>query len=132
MKRLLRFDMLIWPVLVLVIVAVLLFAERYGVLYTVSGSDIPYLSQEFIEQSKQAAHRRTECVVLVDGRQAGYSRGMFLEEMAALFENLGCKAAYNLDGGHCSFMTMGTVQPIILTSRKRRFQMVSLLRRDCK
>ena len=72
------------------------------------------------------------CLLVVDGRQAGYSRGMFLEEMAALFENLGCKAAYNLDGGHCSFMTMGTVQPIILTSRKRRFQMVSLLRRDCK
>ena len=47
------------------------------------------------------------CLLVVDGRQAGYSRGMFLEEMAALFENLGCKAAYNLDGGHCSFMTMG-------------------------
>lgn len=31
---------------------------------------------------------------------------MFPSEMAALFEQLGCKAAYNLDGGHCSFMTM--------------------------
>lgn len=31
---------------------------------------------------------------------------MFLDEMAALFEQLGCKAAYNLDGGHCSFMTL--------------------------
>ena len=30
----------------------------------------------------------------------------FLDEMAAVFENLGCKQAYNLDGGHCSFMTM--------------------------
>lgn len=30
---------------------------------------------------------------------------MFLNEMASVFENLGCKAAYNLDGGHCSFMT---------------------------
>ena len=41
---------------------------------------------------------------MVDGRQST-TRGMFLEEMAALFEQLGCKAAYNLDGGHCSFMT---------------------------
>lgn len=24
---------------------------------------------------------------------------------AKVFEELGCKAAYNLDGGHCSFMT---------------------------
>lgn len=44
------------------------------------------------------------CLLVVDGRQS-HSRGMFLDEMAALFENLGCKAAYNLDGGRCSFMT---------------------------
>ena len=45
------------------------------------------------------------CLPVVDGRQDS-SRGMFLEEMAGLFEQLGCKAAYNLDGGHCSFMTL--------------------------
>lgn len=45
------------------------------------------------------------CLLVVDGRQDS-SRGMFLDEMANLFEQLGCKAAYNLDGGHCSFMTM--------------------------
>lgn len=45
------------------------------------------------------------CLLVVDGRQKN-SRGMFLDEMAVLFESLGCKAAYNLDGGHCSFMTM--------------------------
>lgn len=45
------------------------------------------------------------CFLVADGRQEG-SRGMFLEEMAGLFEKLGCKAAYNLDGGHSSFMTM--------------------------
>lgn len=48
------------------------------------------------------------CLLVVDGRQAGYSRGMFLEEMSQLFAGLGCKVAYNLDGGHCSFMTKGT------------------------
>ena len=43
------------------------------------------------------------CLLLVDGRQ-DTSRGMFLDEMAKVFEKLGCKKAYNLDGGHCSFM----------------------------
>ncbi len=44
------------------------------------------------------------CLLVADGRQKGYSRGMFPDEMAKIFEDLGCKAAYNLDGGHCSFM----------------------------
>lgn len=43
--------------------------------------------------------------LVVDGRQDGYSRGMYLEEMSKVFSDLGCKVAYNLDGGHCSFMT---------------------------
>ena len=42
--------------------------------------------------------------VTVDGRQED-SAGMTLEDLSALFAKLGCKAAYNLDGGHCSFMT---------------------------
>lgn len=46
------------------------------------------------------------CLLLVDGRQDN-SRGMFLEEMAQLFEKLGCKAAYNLDGGHGSGVNAG-------------------------
>ncbi len=47
------------------------------------------------------------CMVLVDGRQTdtGYSRGMTLKELSAVFYGLGCKAAYNLDGGHSSFLT---------------------------
>lgn len=44
------------------------------------------------------------CLLLVDGRQSS-TRGMFLDEMAKVFEDLGCTSAYNLDGGHCSFMT---------------------------
>ena len=68
-----------------------------------------FLTWDYIRQS----HPRTAigyyepghyCLLVVDGRQAD-TRGMFLDEMAALFEQLGCKAAYNLDGGHCSFMT---------------------------
>ena len=41
------------------------------------------------------------CLLVVDGRQKS-SRGMFPDEMAALFEQLGCRAAYNLDGGGSS------------------------------
>lgn len=69
-----------------------------------------FLTWDYIRQS----HPRTAigyyepghyCLLLVDGRQDS-SRGMFLDEMAKVFEDLGCKAAYNLDGGHCSFMTL--------------------------
>ncbi len=44
------------------------------------------------------------CFVVVDGRQADYSEGMTMERFARLFEELGCKAAYNLDGGRSSVM----------------------------
>lgn len=46
------------------------------------------------------------CLLLADGRQED-ARGMFLEEMAKVFEDLGCKKAYNLDGGSRSIMTFG-------------------------
>ena len=48
------------------------------------------------------------CLLVVDGREPGRSRGMFLSEMSKLFSDLGCRIAYNLDGGHCSSMTKGT------------------------
>ncbi len=44
------------------------------------------------------------CLVTVDGRRAGYSDGMSLEEMSVMFFNLGCKEAYNLDGGQTAMM----------------------------
>ncbi len=43
-------------------------------------------------------------LVAVDGRQS-HSEGMTLPELASLFEDLGCKRAYNLDGGHSAVMT---------------------------
>ena len=39
------------------------------------------------------------CFVLVDGRQGGYSMGLSIAELAKLMQELGCTAAYNLDGG---------------------------------
>jgi exopolysaccharide biosynthesis protein len=44
------------------------------------------------------------CLVLVDGRQEGYSMGLTLTELAQLFEDMGCKRAYNLDGGQSANM----------------------------
>ena len=44
------------------------------------------------------------CFVVVDGRQKGYSMGMTIPELAAVFEELGCTSAYNLDGGGSAVM----------------------------
>ena len=44
------------------------------------------------------------CFVVCDGRQDGYSEGPTLQELADIFEEMGCKAAYNLDGGESAYM----------------------------
>lgn len=44
------------------------------------------------------------CFVLVDGRQSKYSKGMTMQQLSQLFEDLGCMAAYNLDGGQTAVM----------------------------
>lgn len=50
------------------------------------------------------------CFVQVDGR-IPESRGMTLEELSQLFADLGCTAAYNLDGGQSSgFVWLGELQ----------------------
>lgn len=50
------------------------------------------------------------CFVVVDGRQSGYSKGMTLVELSQLMKELGCTAAYNLDGGKSSAMTFHDVE----------------------
>lgn len=47
------------------------------------------------------------CLVIVDGRQEGHSAGMRIPELAQIFEDLGCNAAYNLDGGGTAVMLFG-------------------------
>lgn len=44
------------------------------------------------------------CFIQVDGRQNGYSNGISMPNLAKIFEDLGCKVAYNLDGGQSSVM----------------------------
>ena len=45
------------------------------------------------------------CLVVVDGR--GESAGITLPQLSKLFYDLGCSAAYNLDGGNSSIMVWG-------------------------
>lgn len=45
------------------------------------------------------------CFILVDGRQKGYSWGMTYTDLAQVFYDLGCKVAFNLDGGDTAVMT---------------------------
>ena len=43
-------------------------------------------------------------LVIVDGRQEGHSAGMRIPQLAQVFADLGCSAAYNLDGGGTAIM----------------------------
>lgn len=45
------------------------------------------------------------CFILVDGRQPGYSDGMTMKQLSQLAYDLGCKVAYNLDGGQSAVLT---------------------------
>ena len=45
-------------------------------------------------------------LVVVDGRQRGFSEGMSEHELASLMVGLGCEKALNLDGGGSSVMAL--------------------------
>lgn len=44
------------------------------------------------------------CFVLVEGRQDKYSLGLTMEGLSKLMASLGCKSAFNLDGGNTASM----------------------------
>ena len=44
------------------------------------------------------------CFVVVEGRRDKYSKGMNLQQLSRFMESLGCKAAYNMDGGDSSVL----------------------------
>ncbi len=44
------------------------------------------------------------CLVVVDGRNPGHSDGAELQVLAEIMSSLGCRQAYNLDGGASSMM----------------------------
>ena len=43
-------------------------------------------------------------LVVVDGRNEGYSKGVTMTELATIMLGLGCQCAYNIDGGGSSAM----------------------------
>jgi exopolysaccharide biosynthesis protein len=45
------------------------------------------------------------CFITVDGRQPGYSDGITFTGLSKVFADLGCKLAYNMDGGQTAVMT---------------------------
>jgi Phosphodiester glycosidase len=53
-------------------------------------------------------------IVVIDGKQIGYSMGMTLDELAKLFQDLGADRALNLDGGGSSTIALQTSQGIEL------------------
>ena len=71
------------------------------------------LPDSYFTGQSRAAHPRTAigyyepghyCFVVVDGRQAGHSKGITLADFSQLMYSFGCKEAYNLDGGGTSTM----------------------------
>ena len=77
-------------------------------LLTESGAKIESFDSQLTERHPRSAIGYFEpghyCFVVVDGRQSGYSVGMRLTELSALMESLGCRQAYNLDGGATAVM----------------------------
>ncbi len=45
------------------------------------------------------------CFILADGRQKDYSWGLTYPQLAQIYYDLGCKVAFNLDGGDTAVMT---------------------------
>lgn len=44
------------------------------------------------------------CFLVADGRQKGYSKGMSMRDLSDVFLQLGCRYAFNLDGGATAVM----------------------------
>ena len=53
------------------------------------------------------------CFVVVDGRGKDNSYGVSMQSLSAIFEQLGCKVAYNLDGGQSSLLAWDLGSQII-------------------
>ena len=77
----------------------------------VDGIEDVEIDTNFGNHSIQGEHPRTAVgvidenhlvIVVVDGRDAGYSRGATLTELAEIMQDLGAETAYNLDGGGSS------------------------------
>ena len=94
----------------------------------ISGLDMLVQSGAVLAQKNNAAHPRTAVgvnmagskliIVVVDGRQPGYSEGATLTELANIMLENGARDAMNLDGGGSSTLVMadGDGNPVVLNS----------------
>ena len=64
------------------------------------------------------------CFVVVDGRQGEYSMGADMHSLAEIMSELGCKSAYNLDGGGTSVMVFNGMKYNSQPSDRFVFDMV--------
>ncbi len=60
---------------------------------------------------------KTLVLVTIDGRQKGWSVGITLPELAAIFHNQGCTDAVNLDGGGSTAFLFYDAQGNLITNR---------------
>ncbi len=78
----------------------------------VSAAEVDGTGEFFGRHSRTAVGATADgrlLLVVVDGRQPGYSRGMTLRELAELLQRLGAVQALNLDGGGSSEMVVNGV-----------------------
>lgn len=82
-------------------------AAGFGAVVT-DGEIAEYAREPFHPRSAVGFDRDgwTMWLVVVDGRQNGYSEGMALVELGTLMKELGCWNAINLDGGGSSIMLL--------------------------
>lgn len=68
-------------------------------------------------------------LVVVDGRQEGYSEGMSLHELGFLMRDLGCRHATNMDGGGSSVMGLAGVDGRLRVVNSPSDRILGVLRR---
>ena len=79
---------------------------------SVVGGEVDGSGPFFARAGRTAVGHTTDgqlILVVVDGRQSGYSRGMTLRELAELMSTLGAHNAINLDGGGSSAMVVNGI-----------------------
>ncbi len=80
--------------------------------HVIAGIDKVEIDTNVVNHSIQGYQPRTAIgwiatnhyLIVVDGRNAGYSSGATLPELATMMQGLGCQVASNLDGGGSSAM----------------------------
>jgi exopolysaccharide biosynthesis protein len=99
-----------------------------NVYMAVSGLDLLVQSGSILAQNKNDVHPRTAVgvnlagskliIVVVDGRQPGYSEGASLTELAEIMLENGARDAMNMDGGGSSTLVMADKNgnPVVLNS----------------